>query len=226
MKIWGWVVTAVAGLVLCPFPSGAQEQSGAQVEPVVRQQPGSQPTIPAKPGDPGFVPLTGKQRSNRFFKDYLLSPVTYVASAGAASGGQITNDPKEWGRTWEGYGKRVGTMFAMFTIQEAVHQGGDALLRYDPRYFRCRCAGFGPRTWNALKMTFLAYDGAGKKHVDWPQLMGAYGSGMLVTLWYPKRYDPLVQGVQMGHAQMGLVFGVNMVREYNQELKRFFRKFR
>ena len=225
MKLRGSVVTAVVGLALCTCSGWAEQNSAAQGEPVVQQQPGLQPTIPARPGEVGFVPLTGKQRSDRFFKDYLLSPVTYVASAGAASGGQITNDPKEWGRTWEGYGKRVGTMFAMFTTQEAMHQGGDAILRYDPRYFRCRSAGFGPRTWNALMMSFLAYDSTGKRHIDWPQLVGAYGSGMLVTMWYPKRYDPLVQGVQMGHAQMGFVFGVNLVREYSQELKRLFRKF-
>lgn len=176
------------------------------------------------PDAPSYVSLTAKQRSDRFFKEYLGSPFTYIAAAGAASGGQIGNDPKEWTRSWEGYGKRVGTTFALFTIDTGVHEAGDAMLGLDPRYFRCRCRGGMRRTWNAVEMSFLAYNRQGHKRFDFPQLVGAYGSGMIVTTWYPKHYDPLVQGVQMGHQQMGFVVGINLIREFSPELKRFFRK--
>lgn len=179
-----------------------------------------------QPGAPGYVPLDTKQRSDRFFKEYLGSPFTYIAAAGAASGGQIGNDPKEWTRSWEGYGKRVGTTFALFTIDTGVHEAGDAMLGLDPRYFRCRCRGGLQRTWNAVEMSFLAYDSKGRKRFDLPQLAGAYGSAMLVTTWYPKRYDPLVQGVHMGHQQMGFVVGINLIREFSPELKRFFGNFK
>ncbi len=97
--------------------------------------------------------------------------------------------------------------FALFTVQDAVHEGGDAALSYDPRYFRCRCSGFRRRSWNALEMSFLAFDKNGHKRIDFPQLIGAYGSGMLVTTWYPRRYSPFVQGVQMGHQQMASCSG-------------------
>jgi hypothetical protein len=185
----------------------------------------AQSTTPA-PDEPGFVPLSAHQRSDRFFKAYLGSPFTYIAAAGAASGGQIGNDPKQWGRTWEGYGKRVGTTFAMFTIDVGLHEAGDAALGLDPRYFRCRCRGALGRTWNAVEMTFLAYDNSGRKRLDFPQLAGAYGSAMIATTWYPAHYSPLVQGVQMGHQQVGLAVGVNLIREYSPELKRFFGKFK
>lgn len=178
------------------------------------------------PGDPSFVPLTAEQRRDRFFKQYLGSPFTYIAAAGAASGGQIGNDPKEWNRTWDDYGKRFGTTLAMFTIDEAVHEAGDAALGLDPRFFPCRCKGALRRTWNAFQMSFLAYNDRGDKRIDFPRLAGAYGSGMIVTTWYPAQYDPLVQGVQMGHANVGLAVGVNAIREFAPELKRFFGKFR
>ena len=180
---------------------------------------------PAPPEDPGYAPPNGIERSDRFFKEYLGSPFTYIAAAGAASGGQIGNDPREWGRSWEGYGKRVGTMFALFTIDTGVHEAGDAALGLDPRYFRCRCRGGLRRSWNAVEMSFLAYDRKGRKRFDLPQLAGAYGSGMIVTTWYPQRYNPLVQGVQMGHQQIGFVVGINLIREFSPELKRFFGKF-
>jgi|SRR5579859_1346947 len=179
-------------------------------------------SAPVPPEAPSYVSLTAKQRSDRFFKEYLGSPFTYIAAAGAASGGQIGNDPKEWTRSWEGYGKRVGTTFALFTIDTGVHEAGDAMLGLDPRYFRCRCRGGLQRTWNAVEMSFLAYDSKVRKRFDLPQLAGSYGSGMIVTTWYPKRYDPLIQGVQMGHQQMGFVVGINLIREFSPELKRFF----
>ena len=183
-------------------------------------------SAPIPPDAPGYVSLNAKQRSDRFFKEYLGSPFTYIASAGAASGGQIGNDPKEWTRSWEGYGKRVGTTFALFTIDSGVHEAGDAMFGLDPRYFRCRCRGGMRRTWNAVEMSFLAYDRKRRKRFDLPQLAGAYGSGMIVTTWYPKRYDPLVQGVQMGYQQMGFVVAINLIREFSPELKRFFGNFK
>jgi hypothetical protein len=185
-------------------------------------------SAPLPPEAPGYVSLTAKQRSHRFFREYLGSPFTYIAAAGAASGGQIGNDPKEWTRSWEGYGRRVGTTFALFTIDTGVHEAGDAMLGLDPRYFRfrCRCRGGLKRTWNAVEMSFLAYDSKGRKRLDLPQLAGAYGSGMIVTTWYPKGYDPLVQGVQMGHQQLGFVVSVNLIREFSPELKQFFGHFK
>lgn len=177
------------------------------------------------PTDPGYVPLTGPERWRRFTRGYLASPGTYFAAAGAALGGEISNEPKEWGRGIDGYGRRVGTEFAQFTIHTGVHEAGDALLGLDPRYFPCRCAGGWRRTGHALAFTFLAYDAHGRKRVDWPQLAGAYGSTMTVTTWYPSHYSPLVQGVQQGHQEMGLVLGVNLVREFRPELKRFFGHF-
>lgn len=176
------------------------------------------------PGASRYPSLKAKQRSDRFFKEYLGSPFTYIAAAGAASGSQMGNDPKEWTRSWEGYGKRVGATFALFTIDTGVHEAGDAMLGLDPRYFRCECSGGLRRTWSAIEMSFLAYNGQRRKRFDLPQLAAAYGSGMIVTTWYPKRYDPLVQGLQMGHQQMGYVVGINLIREFGPELKRFFGK--
>jgi hypothetical protein len=183
---------------------------------------GADQTIPPTSCD--YQPLTGNERWHRCTKGYLFSPATYMASAGAALGGLITNDPKEWGQDIAGYGRQVASQFGLFTTQVAVHEGGDAILGLDPRYFHCECAGGWHRTWNALQMSFLAYNRNGHKRLDFPELAGAYGSGMLMVSGYPDRYEPLVKGVQQGHAQMGFVFGVNLIREFSPELKRFFRQ--
>ncbi len=132
-------------------------------------------------------------------------------------------EPDGWGRTFRGYGQRTGTEFVLYTVEEAVRDAGDAALGLDPRYFPCRCSGLLHRSGNALKMTLLASDGNGKLHPDLPRFAGDYGSSMLVTTWYPANYSPLVQGVKLGHVQLGLDTGVNLLREFSPEFKRFFR---
>jgi hypothetical protein len=57
---------------------------------------------------------------------------------------------------------------------------------------------------------------------DLPQLVGAYGSGMISRTWYPSRYSPLVQGVQTGHMQVGFVVGVHLIQEFSPEIKKVF----
>jgi hypothetical protein len=109
-------------------------------------------------------------------------------------------------------------------MEEAIHDSGDAALGLDPRYFRCRCAGVWHRSGHALKMTLFAYDANGNKHLDLPRFVGDYGSAMIVTTWYPTHYSPVVQGVQLGHAQLGMDAGVNVLREFSPELKRFLHK--
>ncbi len=175
------------------------------------------------PGDAGFVPLSAEDRAKLFFKGYLASPVSYLAMAASTSAGWIAGEPDGWGRTFRGYGSRAGTEFVLYTAEEATHDVGDAALGLDPRYFPSRSSGFWHRSGYALKMTFLAYNGNGKLRLDLPRFAGDYGSSMLVTTWYPASYSPLVQGVKMGHVQLGLDAGVNLLHEFSPELKRFLR---
>lgn len=210
-----------------PPASQLMEKPAANFAPVLPEAPASrvpdETLLPLHPGEIGFVPLSGDERARLFIKGHLASPVSYLLMATAASGDWIVDEPEGWHRTFGGYAKRAGTAAALYTVEEAVREGGDAALGLDPRYFGCRCSGFWHRSGNALKMTLLAYDGKGNLHLDLPRLAGDYGGSMLVTTWYPANYSPLVQGIQMGHVQVGLDAGMNLLREFSPELKRFFR---
>jgi hypothetical protein len=180
----------------------------------------------AQPGEVGFVPLRVQDRAALFYKGYLASPVSYIAIATSASAGWAAGEPEGWGRTFRGYGQRVGTEVVLYSAEEAVRDVGDAALGLDPRYFPCRCSSFWHRSRNALAMTVLAYDDSGKLHLDLPRFLGDYGGSMLVSTWYPAGYSPLAQGVRMGHVQIGLDAGVNLLREFSPDIKRFFHVFK
>lgn len=182
------------------------------------QTPTSNPA--AAPGSGIPAALTGKERWNFFLGETFRSYAPYVVSFGAGLAYQAFDYPKEWGGGFKGYGLRTAGQYGLLAAQNAIHDGGAAVLRYDPRYFSCACTGPWRRTGHALKMSFLTYDEKGHKRLDLPQLVGAYGSGMLSAFWYPKRYSPLVQGMQAGHMQFAFVLGTHLFQEFSPELKR------
>lgn len=169
-----------------------------------------------------YQPLTGAERWNRYWNDTILSPGLYFAAAGAASGGQLGNDPPDWGQGTKGYAKRTAALLGRFTMQTTVHQAASAALGYDPRYLSCDCKGFLRRSGHAIKWTLLTRNNDGETRLDFPKMAGAYGSGMLSMYWYPSRFNPLTDGVRAGNQQMGFEFGVSVIREFSPELKHFF----
>ncbi len=170
-----------------------------------------------------YVPLTGPERWTRYWNESFLSPGLYFAALGAASGAQLGNDPPEWGQGLRGYGRRSASLFGTFAVQTTIEEGGSALMGYDPRYRHCDCQGFWKRSGHAVKWTFLTSDNQGRTRPNIPMVAGAYGSGMVTTLWYPDRYNPLKDGVREGTQQLGFGVGVSLVKEFAPELKRFFR---
>jgi hypothetical protein len=135
---------------------------------------------------------------------------------------QADNDPPQWGRNTGGMARRIGSEYGTFVIANSVHEGLGAAMGADPRYFACACKGFFPRTGHALEMTLLTYNRNGHRMLDLPALSGSYSSAMIGTLWWPSHYSPLVQGVQVGHLEVGLAGAVHVVQEFSPELKRFF----
>lgn len=221
-RVRGCVFCCLACFVFCAA-AFAQPAAVLADSPLVNSLPVVLPAAP-QPGETGFAPLTGEQRASLFFKGYLTSPTTYYESAATSGVQWIAGEPEGWARNFGGYGKREGTSTALLVMEEGIHEAGDAALGLDPRYFHCRCSGVWHRAGNAVKMTFLAYDGSGRLHLDMPRIVGDYGASMFVTTWYPAQYAPLVQGVQMGHAQLGEDVGINLLREFSPELKRFFHR--
>jgi hypothetical protein len=173
------------------------------------------------PFDPvTYKPLSGQERWHDWVREDGASPSIYVDSLGIAAYKQMINSPSEWGRTPRGYLRRTGSSLASSVIQNSIEESMAAAAGTDTRYFPCACSGVFPRTGHALKMTLLTYNHSGHLTLDIPQLSGAYGSSMIKFVWYPNSYDPLVQGVQGGHIEMGLIGGIHLVQEFSPEWKR------
>lgn len=174
---------------------------------------------------PAWRPLNGRERLALFWSDTYNSPGAFLALSMSALAGELENKPAQWSTDGNGYTRQFASAYGQMAARNVVHEGLAAVTGQEPRYIPCGCKGTLRRTRYALKMTFVTYSRAGRLTVDVPQMAGAYASGMISTYWYPHRYyNPLVQGVQFGHEQVGQVFAENLFKEFSPTLKAAFHR--
>jgi hypothetical protein len=181
------------------------------------------PVSPAPPEEapetPG--PLTGRQRLALFWNDTYASPGAYAGVGMGAMIDQMEHTPAKWDGDGSGYTRRFASEWGQLAVRNFVHEGLAGVTGLDPRYLKCACKGVLHRSAHALKLSVTTYREDGRLTLDVPQMAGAYGSGIISTYWYPHtRYNPLVQGVQFGHEQMGEVALNNLVQEFSADIKR------
>jgi hypothetical protein len=124
--------------------------------------------------------LSNHQRFQLFLRQSFTTPGVYLKTAFFSLSDQVANSPLEWGDGFGGYAKRTASRYGQFVTQNALAGLGNGLLGYEPRYNRCRCTGFWPRTRHALIRNFVTYDRT-EQHLR-PQLgmyAGAFGAGVI-----------------------------------------------
>jgi hypothetical protein len=165
-------------------------------------------------------PLTPQQRWKLYVRMTYTTPGIYIKTGLFTMSDQIRNVPPEWGKTPEGFAKRLGTREAQFVIQNSLTALGDAAVGWEPRYDRCRCDGFWPRTWHAIARNFVTYGGANQSLR--PQIMpyaGAFGAAVTAASWQPGNPNLVVKGYQGAITQVGVGIGVNWLAEFAPEIK-------
>ncbi len=219
----------------------AQDTSpGKDVEPTVEVPP----SAPANPGAlpdrqinvnwlygsyvPKDVPLKRLNTEGRF-KLYARQTFTtwgiYIKTTLFTLHDQINDTNPQWGDGWEGFGKRLGTRQVQFIVQNSATSLGNGLLGWEPRYDRCHCDGFWPRTRHALLRNFVTY--AGNEKSLRPQLMpyvGAFVGGAAVSTWEPGKAHSNIAGYQAAVTQVFVGAGVNWIGEFAPEITRVLRR--
>jgi len=177
---------------------------------------------------PKEVPLESLSADRRF-KLYIRQTYTtwgiYIKTTLFTIHDQVRNTNPEWGDGFGGFAKRFGTRQAEFVIQNSVTSLGDGLLGWEPRYDRCRCNGFWPRTRHAVVRNFVTYDRTEKKLR--PQLLpyvGAFTGSVTATAWQPGNPRWEVKGYQAAITQVFVGMGINWIGEFAPEITRVLRR--
>jgi hypothetical protein len=176
------------------------------------------------PKDVPLEPLTNDGRWKLYLRQTYTTPGIYVKTALFTTYDQIRNSPGEWGDGIEGFAKRIGSRQAQFIIQNSLSAAGNAAVGWEPRYDRCRCNGFWPRTRHAIVRNFVTYDRTEK--APRPQFFSyaaAFGAAAIAATWYPGNPNVLVKGYQGAITQVGVGIGVNWLAEFAPEITRVIR---
>jgi hypothetical protein len=168
-----------------------------------------------------LVTLTGRQRFKLYLAQSFTTPGIYIKSTLFSLSAQIANSPPEWGGGIGGYGRRFGSRYGQSLIQNTLSSGGNALLGYEPRYDRCRCTGFWPRTGHAFMRNFVTYNRTETElRPQFALYAGALGSGAISSLWFPSKPNAWVEGYQAMILQAGWGLATNWVGEFAPEIAR------
>jgi hypothetical protein len=192
--------------------------------------PGSQPAEPAQPvSQPmlkegilwgtvitksDFRPLTGRQRWGLYWRQTYFTPGVYFSAAGPALGGQLRNEPPEWGQGAEGYAKRFANQFARNTIRDSLTAAGSAALGYEVRYVKCDCKAVLPRVGHALLWNFLTLNRQGNTVLNAPVIGSAFAAEFIGNTWMPARYDTASNAFRSGGTQLAINSAFNLIREF------------
>ena len=167
--------------------------------------------------------LTGPQRRELYLQQTLVTPGAYMKRMFAAGIDQARGVPDEWDDGWSGYMERFASREGQFISANSLAALGNAALKYEPRYDRCQCKGFWPRTKHALVRNFITFNETEVERR--PQLGlygGAFGGGLISTAWKPHPRNAFAEGgrAMLGQAAYGslLNFFIEFAGEINRKI--------
>lgn len=170
-----------------------------------------------------MVPLTVEQRREIYLQQTLASPGAYLKRMFAAGIDQWRESPPEWNEHWSGYGDRFASREGQFIVANSLAALGNAKLKYEPRYDRCQCSGFWPRTRHAIVRNFLTYNQSEQElRPQWALYGGAFSGGLISTAWKPHPRNAFAEGgrAMLGQAGYGalLNFFIEFAGDINRKL--------
>jgi hypothetical protein len=129
-------------------------------------------------------PITAEQRLHWLLRENL-APTALLEDVVIAAEDTRVNSPKEYGPHWEGFGKRVGIISANYGVRTVMEAGLGSIWGEDPRYVRTEGQPFASRLGHVVKMTFFAYNRAGKEVPAYARFLAIPGGNFLANTWMP-----------------------------------------
>jgi hypothetical protein len=176
---------------------------------------------PYIPSTHPLKPLTLKERQDVYLRQTFVTAGSYVARMFSAGIDQARGVPSEWGGGMEAYGKRFGSRYGQFVITNTLQSAGNAVLGYETRYDLCRCSGFWPRSKHAIARNFFTYNSTeSQKRAQIPLFVGAFGAGMISSVWLPGHRSVWKDGAYAALGQAAYGSGINWVSEFAIDILR------
>ncbi len=166
-----------------------------------------------------LLALTKKEREEIYFRQTLTTPQAYMKRMFQAGFDQARGVPSQWDDGWAGYAERFASREGQFITSNTFAALGNAALRYEVRYDRCKCKGAWPRIHHAILRNFLTYNHTEREmRPQWALYGGAFGGGMVSTAWKPSPKNVWANGGWAILGQAGYGTLLNFVIEFSREI--------
>lgn len=171
------------------------------------------PPSPLRAPQSTYVRPDKKERFNKYVKG-TFGPEALISTVASAAVRQATKTPREWGRTSEGFGKRVADGFGRSLISKTITYGLDEALKLDSNYYKSSKTGFKSKFSNAVLSAVTARNTEGKRVIGVPQLVGTYTSHIVANeTWMPGNRN-YKDGLRSGSISIASRMGFNLLREF------------
>jgi hypothetical protein len=174
--------------------------------------------VSIQPGQP-YEPLTATGKAKLALKN-SFGTRALVNRAALAGLNHLTDSPEEWENSADGYPVRLASRMGRLWVRNAVQLSADVAFKTEPRYDRCNCDGFLPRTGHALKRVLVSKKDNGGEMISVSRLAGAYVTPMITDQWYPSRLNTWGHKFESGTWFLGWRGVNNMLKEFWPEIKR------
>jgi hypothetical protein len=173
----------------------------------------------AVPRDEQRYPLTNDERFRLYMRQTYFSAGAYAIRLAGAGIDQARDVPAGWGGGMEAYGKRFGSRYGQFVIQNTLKSAGDAAVGYEPRYDLCQCQGFWARTRHSIVRNFVTYNSTEKGLRPQIPLYGAaFVAGMTASTWKPGPQNMRNAGLNAMAAEAGYGILTNWLNEFSGDI--------
>lgn len=174
------------------------------------------------PKEAPFQPLNNEERFNLYLRQTYTTTGIYIKTGLFVIHDQGVDAPPGWGRGASGFIKRLGSLETQNIIQNSLTFLGDAVVKVEPRYDRCRCDGAWPRLRHAVVRNFITYGGPDDKAIR-PRIVpfaAAFGAGVTVASWEPQNSSVMTKGYQVVVTQIWIGAVVDALAEFAPDFKR------
>ena len=137
-----------------------------------------------------------------------------VEGLGFAVVDQMRDNPVEWSRGWNGYGKRAASNIGEFYVQEIVTEGLAAALTRPLDYSPCRCRATLDRLGWALRGALFDQMPRGRQQLALPRIAGAYAGSYAQTRWRPLDGNRAKTTVVNGTTSLAIGAVINLYHEF------------
>lgn len=216
-----FITRALIGSLLTLSGALAQQPSEQAPEPPAK----AALVDPAAPAESNTPPLADWRVRRKELFTQMIGMQAFMETVPGMLFDTARNFPHEWGRTWKGVGRRMGTQYAQFGVSESIEFTFSAVRHEDPRFFVLGSGPAGKRVLHAIKRTFVTIDTRdGRDRLAIGKMAGVYGSFAASQPWSPGSIQGIVPLIAWGSYGMGTKVGVNILREFTPDLKRRFRR--